>query len=199
MAFELPSIVRSPHMKMYFVALASVFFISATSLRADLLGTTVNGSLTFNGGSVNYFDAANGFVPARFGNSTSPNNVTIGSGVEFGFNDGVNRDIANFGANTLLVRDVCLLSGVCGSAPFLMRFTDLAFASASLTSNELGINFSFSGNVLTINFPGGVVPDSNATATFLIGAAQTPEPGTMALVATGVLGAAGVLRRRLVA
>lgn len=189
-------------MKKLFAALAvAVISFSATSLRADLLGTKVNGSLTFAGGSVNYFDAANGFVPDGFGNSISPNNVVINSDVEFGFRDNINRDIANFSNTGLIVRDVCLAGFDCtGNASFQMKFTDLAFSSATLLSNDLGVTYSFSGNTLTVNYPGGFVADNNATATFLIGSvAQTPEPGTMALVGTGLLGVVGTLRRRFAA
>ena len=182
-------------------AVAALSF-SASSLRADLLGTKVNGTLNFNGGTTNYFDPANGFVPAGYGNSTSPNNVVIGPGVEFGFKDGINRDIANFSANQLVVRDVCLLGGDCTiNAPFKMTFTDTAFTSASLLSNDLNVTFSFAGDVLTVNYPGFFVADDNATAVFSIGTggAPTPEPGTMGLVATGILGAAGAIRRRFIA
>ena len=190
-------------MKKILAVLAVAFLsLSAASSRADLLGSKVNGSLTFGGfGTTNFFDPANGFVPAGYGNSTSPNNVVIGSGIEFGFNDSVNRDIANFSGTGLLVRDVCLAGGTCGgNNTFVMTFTDLAFTSATLLTNSLGITYSFSGDTLTINYPGNFVDSGNATATFLIGTtAPTPEPGTMALVATGILGAAGAIRRRLAA
>lgn len=191
-------------MKRLLVVLAvAVVSLSATSLRADLLGTKVSGSLTFDDNPTNFFDPANGLVPAGYGNRSGPNNVTIGQGVEFGYRDPFNQDTANFGASTLIVRDLCrVFDGICfGSDSFQMKFTDTAFTSARLLSNELGVSFSFSGDVLTINFPGGEIPDNNATAKFLIGssAAQTPEPGTMGLVATGILGAAGAIRRRLAA
>ncbi|GAC1358532.1 MAG: hypothetical protein NVSMB3_05590 [Acidobacteriaceae bacterium] len=189
--------------KLIAVLAVAVVSLSATSLRADLLGTKVTGSLTFSGGTTNYFDPAFGFVPAGFGNSVSPVNVTIGSGVEFGFNDFLNRDTANFSASHLVVRDICHVEAeFCpGSGPFKMTSTDPAFTSATLLTNELGVSFLFAGDVLTVNFPGGLIPDNNATATFLIGSAtgQTPEPGTMGLVGTGLLAAAGAVRRRFAA
>lgn len=190
--------------KFFAVASIAAISFSAPSLRADLLGTKVSGSLTFNGGATNYFDPSRGFVPAGFGNSVSPDNVSIGPGVEFGYHDIFNLDTANFSANRLVIRDVCDFAGtgIClfGSSAFQMKFTDLAFTSAALQSNALGVAFSFAGDALTISFPGGGIENDNATASFLIGsAAQTPEPGTMALVGTGLLGAAGVIRRRFVA
>ncbi len=184
--------------KILAVFAVAVLSFSASSLRADLLGTKVNGTLTFNGGTVNYFDPANGFVPAGDGNAAGANNVVIGPGVEFGFNDGANRDVANFSAMQLVVRDVCLSGANCTfNGPFKMTFTDTAFTSASILSNDLNVTFSFAGDVLTVNYPGAFVADNNATAVFSIGStAPTPEPGTVGLVATGLLGAAGAIRRR---
>ncbi len=186
--------------KLLAVLAVAVTSFSATSLRADLLGTNVNGTLTFSGGSTNYFDPANGFVPTGAGNSVSPNGVVIGPGVEFSFNDTINRDVANFTGTGLTVRDACLGSFDCaGNNTFQMTFTDTSFGAVTLLTNDLGITFSTAGDVITVNFPGGAVANSNATATFRIATAQTPEPGTMGLVATGVLGAAGAIRRRFLA
>ncbi len=189
-------------MKRLFAVAALVFaYFSATSLRADLLGTHVSGSLTFSGGSVNYFDPLRGFVPTGYGNSVSPTNVTVGSDIEFGFKDFNNRDSANFTATGLAVRDVCLADLHCsGSVPFQMRFTDLTFSSAALLTNDLGVTFDFRGNTLTINYLPSPVRDDNAVAIFsLETAAATPEPGTIALVGTGIVGATGAIRRRYLA
>ncbi len=129
--------------------------LSATSLRADLLGSKVSGSLTFLNAPTNYFDPANGFVPSGFGNHSSASQVTINSGVEFGFDDGSNRDTADFTGHGLTVGDLCLDGFEClGNAGFHMTFTDPAFTSASLITNSLGVTFTFSGDTLTVNYPG---------------------------------------------
>lgn len=183
------------------VAVAAALSVSATSLHADLLGSKVTGSLTFSDDTTNYFDPANGFVPSGFGNHSSASQLTINSGVEFGFDDGSNRDTANFTKNGLTVKDLCLDGFHClGNSSFNMTFTDPAFASVSLLTNELGVTFAFSGDTLTIHYPGEGIADEDANATFSIGtAAQTPEPGTMALVTTGILGMTGAIRRRFIA
>jgi hypothetical protein len=72
------------------MAATAVGLANASPVRADLLlGTTVSGALlSFAPGVANGFDPANGFVPPGFGNSVSPNNVVIGSEIEFGFSNG---------------------------------------------------------------------------------------------------------------
>ena len=190
--------------KLLCVVTVGIIALSASSLRADLLGSKVTGSLTFGPDKMtNYFDPATGFVPAEagYGNSSSPKDVVINSLVEFGFSDDANRDTADFTGTRLTVRDVCLAGSNCTvNASFQMIFSDLAFGSAALLTNDLGVTFSFAGDVLTVNYPGQFVANDNATAVFGIGtAAQTPEPGTLGLVATGILGATGALRRRYLA
>jgi hypothetical protein len=61
-----------------------------------LLGTQVTGDMNISG--TNYFDPANGFVPAGYGNS-SPGGITVTIAnplIEFGYHDGVNTNTVNF-------------------------------------------------------------------------------------------------------
>ena len=60
------------------------------SARADLVGTTVTGSLDFDADGLNFYNPAMGFVPAGFQNSAGAqdsNTVVIVGGNEFGFTD----------------------------------------------------------------------------------------------------------------
>ena len=176
-----------------------VLSLSAHTVLADGIGTSVTGSLAFQGFPINFFDPANDGVPASFGNHAGTK-VTIGSGTEFGYSDAANLDTANFTGSTLTLSDTGFGEG---QASFVMKFTDPDFKSFSLISNDLGVNFSFAGDTLTVKFDGG---DFMGTETAVLAYAPnqsqtgvTPEPATLALLGTGMLAAAGVVRKRLFA
>ena len=81
--------------------------------------------------------------------------------------------------------------GACQNAKDDPELTSLVFTIQSNGSTP--INFTDTGNVLftvAVTDNTDVDPTGNA-------AVVTPEPGSLALLGTGVLGAAGVLRRRI--
>ncbi len=123
------------------LCLAASAFI-AGSAKADLIGTSVTGSLQFGGVGPNYLDPANGFVPVGPENKTLGTTVPINTPqVEFGFQDGINHDTADFTGTTLTFTDVATGGG---SAAQHYVFTDAAFAGLTLT--ELSDNFGGSGS-----------------------------------------------------
>jgi hypothetical protein len=181
------------------VAIA-VLCLSAGSLWADGIGTDVTGSLTFNGNTAppNYFDAANGFVPAGYGNSGGSTTVTIGPGIEFGFADSLNLYTADFTGSTLTISNEVLQNG--DSVSFQMIFSDTAFSGFTLVSNDLGLTYGFTGNTLTIDRPAGSFSGVSASVfNYTTAASPVPEPGTIVLLGTVLLGAVGAVRRKLAA
>ena len=174
--------------------------------RAGLIGTSVTGSLNFGGGGTNYFDPANGFVPAGFGNSSpgGPTVVISNAYAEFGFADGANTDTADFTNTTLSISDVS--SSIAGTSSFRMTFTDTAFAGLVLTKISDTFPFSggkitgsLSGTTITLDFNGAVGP-FNGDAVFTLLApdpAPVPEPATFGMAAVaGIAGLVAYRRRK---
>jgi hypothetical protein len=96
---------------------------------ALLLGSTVTGSLTFNDQPTNYFDAANGYVPAGYDNSApNPPAVVIAPGVtEFAFQDPDNLVTVDFTDNRLTITDVHAMGSINN---FILVLTDAALGGA---------------------------------------------------------------------
>lgn len=179
--------------------------LSTAAARADILGSSVTGSLTANGGTTNLYDPANnninGGVPAGYGNSTVGPTVVIGSGIEFGFEDSGNLDTADFTATGLVFTDTSFINA---TAPLNLSFSDPSFTGFTLASTDIpGIVELFSGDTLQIFVPQTFFsgPNSSAhTIVFTYGSpAPTPEPGSLALLGTGTLGGLAAFRRRRLA
>ena len=119
---------------------------------ADLIGTTVAGDLNFAfAGSTNFLDPAQGFAPLDYGNDFGPN-VVVGSGIEFGLTDTSNVLYSfDFSNSTLHITDTTFQPTT--ETGYVATFTDPAFNSFRVIDNTLaGLTFSFSGDVLTLNF-----------------------------------------------
>jgi hypothetical protein len=149
---------------------------------ADLIGTQVSGSAQdgFDVG-INFFDPANGFVPAGFGNSSpnGPNNVVISaSQTEFSSSPGFGAVFtADFTGNSLDLKYVFPADVEAGA--FTFTFTDTAFAGLSIvpiSDNFPGVTASLVGDVLTLNAPGTQFTSDTQTFDAVFSIAPTADP-----------------------
>jgi hypothetical protein len=146
--------------------------------RADLIGTTVTGTLEAVTFPFNYWDPAIGSVPTT-GFQNSPSNqdsatVIIVGGNEFG-EEGDELDVSFSSQGFILTADLTNLpQPLVAFGPFQITLTDTAFQSASLVSDTFpGLTYGILGDVITINVPFTDVPPYEFSATFDV---NTPEP-----------------------
>jgi hypothetical protein len=112
------------------------------------------------------------------------------------------------GLGLLTVTEACVAVNVLfhHAAPcqsFAFSFTDVTLGNISL-GTFLGLGASINGDIAKVNFDGSIGAGSGSF-NFSDPKSQTPppnnspvpEPGSLTLMATGLIGAAGVLRRKL--
>jgi PEP-CTERM motif len=187
--------------KVSLALLAGMFVILAMALpaKADLIGTSVTGSLQFiTPGTPNYFNPANGFVPAGYLNAAGPTVAISSTGTEFGFADLINTDTVNFTGSTLTVTDKVLF----GAANWIMTFTDTAFTGLNLVQNSDtfipgGVTGVLSGDTITLDWA-GTLGSGLMTTTFSLTprTTATPEPSSFLMLGVGLLGLLALGRSR---
>ena len=162
---------------------AGILLAASIPCRANLIGTKVTGTLTFNGyGSTNYYDPANGFVPGgvSYLNSAGPT-VLLGSETkstiaDFGFADLYDTITATFTSTGLIVVD----NGLGGNA-WTQTFTDTAFLNTTFVKTfdnfvNGGLSVSLIGDVLTVAWAG-----TTGDPAFSMGLSFSPTNSTAAV------------------
>jgi hypothetical protein len=194
--------------KFAILAILGFSALSTLSAHADLLGTTVNGTLNFDNSSTNSFltpttTVTPGLTPEFVGTY----NVTakVGRKVVQVATDTVS---AYFGAFGVIIRDQCsssILGGCLLSPAFSVSFSDLDISPTDVFLFLAAPNlksYSVVGDTLNVDFralgPGDLINDSFSAFAILSpnAPAPTPEPGSIVLLGTGLLGFAGTRWRR---
>ena len=185
-----------------FLGLLCLMFPAAA--RADLVGTTVTGSLDFDADGLNFYNPAMGFVPAGFQNSAgaqNSNTVVIVGGNEFGFTDpGNNTDVTSFSSTGFTFTDTSITAGP--NLNIILTLTDPAFTGVSLISSTFpGLTFAISGDQITVDIPGLKASAGEVlTASFNVtSTSSVPESSThgFMLIGLGFLGLIMAMRKRL--
>lgn len=166
---------------MRFVVFAAFLCLAPVSWGA-LIGTSVTGSINFDGNTNNFFDPTNGFVPARFENVAGPTVTIDDAFTEFGFNDGANRDTANFKNGRLVIRDRATGGG---SQQITLTLTDDVFTDISLVSSNFRkiLDYDIVGDEVEITIP-KFSRDGRYRAVFDV--TSTPEPGSLGFIGFGM-------------
>lgn len=181
-------------MRLRHLATSIVLLTSSIAARADSLGTTFSGD-TFS--VVNLFPNTT-TVYTAYPNIQAPG-AAYAQGLELNY---------SIEASQITITAINALSTFVQAGFVGLRFTDLTnsdIANVSLdpSSTYQGIRLSYTNNSVYLNFSGlALTPYETATydVAFTNAATSvTPEPSSIALLGTGMLGVAGVVRKRFTA
>jgi hypothetical protein len=159
--------------------------LQSAPAKAVTVGDQITGSLSFGGGSTNYFNPSNGGVPSGQGYLNAPDKFNSNvvplsdTSTEFGYSDAANTDTADFISAGLILKDVSQSNGSSTAYSFVSN----GFVGSTLnlvSSNFSGVTYSLAGDTITINAPAfSSAGTYSANFRFSPVTASVPEPFTV--------------------
>ena len=168
-------------------AFVACIFTVIPACANNLTGTNVAGDLSIDG-------SADAFSPVV---------ETIGPGIEFSYVGAAFTYTANFTDNLLIITDTCsgkprnctIAAGL--GETYSLSFFDQQFAHDFIVTTPAADGLDLVGfrTARDITLVGEI--GITGTSTFAFLPIPTPEPGSIILLGTGILGVAGAVRRQL--